>query len=123
METTVAIKLTRKKLEKLVNDPVKSAEIVDLVYVSDIEPGIERIKEGDEFVYLNGGKKINNSEVLNRIKSLVIPPAWTNVWICTNPQGHLQATGIDALNRKQYKYHPLWKPEFYPLPKCDYRCS
>lgn len=108
METAVAIKLTRKKLERLAKDPVKSAETVDLVYVSDTEPGVERVKEGEEFSYLLSGKNISDEETLKRIKSLVIPPAWTSVWICTNPKGHLQVTGVDAMGRKQYKYHPLW---------------
>ncbi len=62
----------------------------------------------NDFVYTLNGKKISDEATLMRIKKLVIPPAWTNVWICKDADGHLQATGLDVKNRKQYRYHPLW---------------
>ncbi|RYY20672.1 MAG: DNA topoisomerase IB, partial [Chitinophagaceae bacterium] len=108
MELVEEIKITGKKLRKLVNDNVKSAEAVNLVYSSDTDPGIRRIKKGDSFHYFLAGKKVKDAETLARIKSLVIPPAWTEVWICCHPRGHLQVTGIDIKNRKQYKYHAMW---------------
>ena len=102
------VKITRTKLKKLVADTAASAEAINLVYVSDTEAGIGRTKHGDQYTYLYNGRKVKDNEVLSRIKSLVIPPAWQQVWICTKDNGHLQATGIDAMGRKQYKYHPLW---------------
>lgn len=90
------------------NDPAKTAAAVNLIYVTDTEPGIIRTKIKSEFQYLKEGTKVKDQEALQRIKSLVIPPAWENVWICVLPNGHLQATGMDVKNRKQYKYHPLW---------------
>lgn len=120
METGAEIKITGRKLKAIVNDTVKSAEIINLNYVSDGAPGIERVKKGSGFAYLLHGATINDKETLGRIRSLVIPPAWQKVWICSDPNGHLQATGIDALGRKQYKYHPLWntlrnQTKFYHL--------
>jgi DNA topoisomerase-1 len=100
--------ITRSKLKKIVNDPVKTAEAVNLIYVNDTEPGIRRVKKGKVFSYLIQDQELEDENELKRIRSLVIPPAWENVWICTNEKGHLQATGIDAKNRKQYKYHQLW---------------
>src|SRR5690606_10963 len=108
MEAATGIRLTRTKLNKLANNPEKSAEIIDLVYVSDTEPGIKRVKQNKYFSYFLGDKKIEDKATLQRINKLVLPPAWKEVWICTNPKGHLQATGIDTRNRKQYKYHDLW---------------
>lgn len=101
-------KLSLKKLKVITNDPVKTAEAVNLVYVTDTEPGILRVRSGKNFYYVKGKKKVKDEKSMQRIKSLVIPPAWDNVWICTLDNGHLQATGIDAMKRKQYKYHPLW---------------
>jgi DNA topoisomerase-1 len=89
-------------------DPQKYAEAVNLVYVTDTEPGIERRKKGKGFLYVYGSKKLNSESDLERIKKLVIPPAWKNVWICRIHNGHLQATGLDARERKQYKYHATW---------------
>ena len=101
--------LGAKKLKSIASNPEKTAQSANLIYVHDSEPGIQRVKNGTGFYYLNGeSKKIKTQIELARIKSLVIPPAWKNVWICNLPNGHLQATGIDALKRKQYKYHPLW---------------
>jgi len=102
------IKLSRKKIKAISKDPEKTAAAINLIYVHDNQPGIKRIKKGKGFSYTVDDKIITDKETLRRIKSLVLPPAWENVWICILPNGHLQATGIDAKNRKQYKYHPLW---------------
>ena len=73
-------------------------------------PGLRRIRRGRGFVYLDErGNRIKKAEVLERVRSLVIPPAWRDVWICGDEYGHLQATGIDAAGRKQYLYHPRWR--------------
>ena len=102
------LKLPPKKIQKIINDPVKTAEAIKLVYVSDQEPGIVRNKTKKDFEYLKKGAKVQDAEELQRIRGLVIPPAWENVWICVLPNGHLQATGLDVMKRKQYRYHPLW---------------
>ena len=110
METTVEqiIRLPRRKIKTILHDAEKAAEAVNLVYVSDTAPGITRVKTGKSFNYLLNNQPVQDPEELKRIKSLVIPPAWENVWICALPNGHLQATGVDKLKRKQYRYHPLW---------------
>ena len=91
-------------------DPVESAKAAGLRYVSDRQPGIKRFKSGTGFRYIDAdGKVVRDKETLARIKTLVIPPAWTGVWICANPKGHLQATGRDARGRKQSRYHPRWR--------------
>jgi DNA topoisomerase I len=83
---------------------------VQLVYVNDQSPGIERRGSPRRFHYVNSrGQRIRSPRVQARIRKLVIPPAWTEVWICSNPRGHLQATGRDARGRKQYLYHPAWQ--------------
>lgn len=102
------IRLTNRKLKKLAKDTQQSAEAIDLLYVSDKEEGIRREKKDKGFVYRWKGKKVTDKAVLARIQSLVLPPAWEEVWICHQKNGHLQATGKDTLGRKQYKYHPLW---------------
>ncbi len=79
-------------------------------YSSDTRPGIARRREGRGFTYrLPNGSLARDREVLARIRSLAIPPAWTDVWICLDPVGHIQATGRDARGRKQYRYHPKWR--------------
>ena len=98
----------KRKLAKIIKDPVKTAEAANLVYVHDTAPGIVRKKVSNNFSYLWGEKKLADENHLNRIKSLVIPPAWENVWICALENGHLQATGTDVKMRKQYRYHPAW---------------
>lgn len=91
-------------------DPALSAEIAGLKYVSDAEPGIKRVKSGDTFSYVDpNGKRLTDEKTLKRIASLVIPPAWTDVWICQSADGHLQAVGRDAKGRKQYRYHPAYR--------------
>src|SRR6476620_9342755 len=104
----VVVKLSKTKIKKIINDPVKTAEAVNLVYVTDQEPGIIRQKNGNGYCYVMKEKKITKESELERIKKLVLPPAWENVWICALHNGHLQATGLDAKKRKQYRYHPAW---------------
>ncbi len=94
----------------LIADPVASARAAGLRYVSDDQPGIQRKGSGKRFRYFRpDGTRVRDSETLRRIRSLVIPPAWTHVWICPIPNGHLQATGRDGKGRKQYRYHPHWR--------------
>ena len=100
--------IPKRKMRMISNDPVKTAAAANLVYVNDLQPGIQRIKKGKTFEYVAGDKKITEEDELQRIKSLVIPPAWEKVWICKLQNGHLQATGLDVKKRKQYRYHPLW---------------
>lgn len=89
--------------------PVDSALAAKLRYVNDGEPGIARVAAGKGFSYRTAqGKPLRDAKTLARIKALVIPPAWTDVWICADANGHLQATGRDARGRKQYRYHPNW---------------
>jgi DNA topoisomerase-1 len=94
----------------VVSDPVESAQAAGLRYVSDIQPGIRRKKAGKGFAYVGtDGKTIRDARELARIRSLAIPPAYTDVWICPSANGHIQATGRDARGRKQYRYHPKWR--------------
>lgn len=91
-------------------DPVESAKFAGLRYVTGEGPGIRRKRAGKSFTYLDTeGKTIRDAATLERIRSLVIPPAWTDVWICPNPNGHLQAHGRDEKGRKQYRYHPAYR--------------
>jgi DNA topoisomerase I len=91
-------------------DPQEAAENAGLTYVSDLEPGIRRKKCRSGFGYFGvSGTKIHDKAILKRIRKLAIPPAWTDVWICSKRNGHLQATGRDAKGRKQYRYHPAFR--------------
>jgi DNA topoisomerase I len=91
-------------------DPVKSARMAGLRYVTDLAPGIRRKRAGKHFSYVGvDGQPIDDLATLKRIKSLAIPPAWIDVWIAPTPRGHIQATGRDAKGRKQYRYHPKWR--------------
>jgi DNA topoisomerase-1 len=91
-------------------DPPRAARLAQLTYVSDDRPGIQRSGRPGHFVYLRaGGKKVTDAATLARIAHLAIPPAWTDVWICPDPRGHIQATGRDVRRRKQYRYHPRWR--------------
>lgn len=82
---------------------------IALRYVHCQEAGIRRIRRGRRFAYLDAnGARLTSGRTVKRIEALVIPPAWQSVWICSDPTGHLQATGIDARGRKQYRYHPRW---------------
>ena len=90
--------------------PPAQAKAHGLHYVSDTEPGIRRRRSGKGFAYrMPDGQPVRDRETLARIAKLAIPPAYTDVWICTDPLGHLQATGRDQRGRKQYRYHPRWK--------------
>lgn len=108
IQVSESLKITKRKIRSIGTDPEKTAKAVNLVYVSDTQPGITRVKNGDKYEYFFKDKKIEEDEELLRIKHLVIPPAWENVWICKLENGHLQATGIDLRKRKQYKYHAQW---------------
>lgn len=91
-------------------DPVASAKSASLRYVSDGESGFQRRKHGTGVVYLDAeGARIDDDTTLERIRTLAIPPAWEEVWICPFRNGHLQATGRDARGRKQYRYHARWR--------------
>lgn len=93
-----------------VADPREAADTAGLRYVSDARPGISRRKAGKGFAYTKAdGQKVDDARTLMRIKTLAIPPAWTDVWICPFADGHIQATGRDARGRKQYKYHELFR--------------
>ena len=104
----LVIAIPKKKLNNILKNPAKTAEAANLVYVHDTTPGIVRKKAAKSFSYLLDEKKLEDEAHLHRIKSLVIPPAWENVWICALENGHLQATGVDVKMRKQYRYHPAW---------------
>ncbi len=87
-----------------------SAKAAGLHYMTDSAPGITRKGAGKGFSYLDHrGQRITDRSVIARIKKIVIPPAWTDVWICPHPDGHIQATGRDAKNRKQYRYHERYR--------------
>ncbi len=91
-------------------DPVAAAKLARLRHVSDDMPGITRHKARSGFDYrLPDGELVRDLDTLKRIRSLAIPPAWTAVWICPYPNGHIQATGRDNRGRKQYRYHPRWR--------------
>ncbi len=91
------------------SNPVDSAAAAGLRYVNDEGPGIRRKRNGRAFSYIGpDGERIRDRKVIQRIKALVIPPAWTDVWICPEGDGHIQATGRDARRRKQYRYHARW---------------
>lgn len=97
-------------MDNLDDEIIKEMKNESLRYVSDTSPGFFRQKNGNLFSYYDAqGKKITNSNTLERIKGLVIPPAWKNVWIAPISNSHLQATGIDDRGRKQYIYHEAWK--------------
>jgi DNA topoisomerase-1 len=90
-------------------DPAEARDL-GLIYSNDEDGGIARKRSGRGFRYLNGdGGAVADEKTLERIQSLVIPPAWTDVWISASPRGHIQATGRDAKGRKQYRYHPRWR--------------
>ena len=105
---TGLLRPSRKKPLPL--DPLESAKAADLRYVDDSGPGIRRTPHGKSFRYKRAdGSSVRDLPTLRRIASLAIPPAWTNVWICPSPDGHIQATGRDARGRKQYRYHPRFR--------------
>lgn len=93
-------------------EPASDARAAGLRYVSDAGPGIRRRRRGAGFSYVEAqGRTVRDAAQLARIRALAIPPAWTSVWICPLPNGHLQATGRDARGRKQYRYHAAWRVE------------
>ena len=107
---TVATKLSNQR------DPiaqgVSSAKAAGLRYCDALKPGITRRRRGKSFVYYGpDGRVIRDEKVLQRARSLVLPPAWNDVWISTDARAHLQATGRDAAGRKQYRYHAMWRAE------------
>lgn len=90
--------------------PHEFAKIAALKYVTDSDSGIHRRRHGKGFQYLSkSGRVVKDKATLKRIRALVLPPAWKDVWICANPNGHLQAVGVDARGRKQYRYHAKWR--------------
>ncbi|HJT33892.1 MAG TPA: hypothetical protein VJ783_17740 [Pirellulales bacterium] len=91
------------------DNPSRTARNAGLRYVTDHAPGLRRRRAGGGFQYLGPRGRVRDPATLARIRSLAIPPAWTDVWICASPNGHLQATGRDARGRKQYRYHPRWR--------------
>ena len=91
-------------------EPIATAKAAGLRYISDTMPGIRRVKRGAHFAFVApSGKPIRDEAEIKRIRTLAIPPAYTDVWISPDPKGHLQATGRDARGRKQYRYHRLWR--------------
>jgi len=103
-----AAPLTHKDFLQADKHYEEAAIAANLLYVKDSEPGITRVKKGKSFAYYLQGKSIKAKKEIARIHKLVIPPAWMNVWICPVENGHIQATGMDLRNRKQYRYHELW---------------
>jgi DNA topoisomerase-1 len=98
--------------QTLSTEHVDSAKAAGLRYVSDSMPGIKRLRHGRGFSYVGtDGQTIQEKDVIKRFRSLVIPPAWTDVWICPLEDGHLQVTARDARGRKQYRYHPNFRQQ------------
>lgn len=88
---------------------VRAARSAQLRHVTGGGPGVRRVGRGKAFAYVDPrGRPVKDSATLARIRSLAIPPAWTDVWICPSPNGHIQAVGRDARGRKQFRYHPRW---------------
>jgi DNA topoisomerase-1 len=103
---TLRLAATRNSLPT----PEHFAKAAGLTYVSDRGPGIRRVGTGKRVTYVGPtGRAVKDAATLRRIRSLVIPPAWTDVWICPIETGHIQATGVDDRGRKQYRYHPRWR--------------
>jgi len=103
-----ALPLKHKDFLKVDKHYEEAAVAAHLLYVKDSDPGITRLKKGKGFGYYFQDKAIKSKRELDRIRKLVIPPAWMNVWICPLENGHIQATGLDLRKRKQYRYHELW---------------
>jgi DNA topoisomerase I len=108
--TAAARKKKLSEVVQLVLDPAEAAKLAKLRHVSDQMPGITRRMARHGFDYRHpDGALVRDIDTLKRIRSLVIPPAWTAVWICPYPNGHIQAVGRDNRGRKQYRYHPRWR--------------
>jgi len=104
------LRLRRAAVANDLPAPRQFAQATGLLWVNDQSPGIRRVGSARRFRYVAAtGRQVRDAATLGRIKSLVIPPAWREVWICPSPRGHIQATGIDARGRKQYRYHPDWR--------------
>jgi DNA topoisomerase-1 len=103
-------KARAKSIPPEARDAAEAAEVAGLRYVSDSMPGISRRRAGKGFSYSSpDGRTLRDPRTVARIRALAIPPAYTDVWICPDPNGHIQATGRDARGRKQYRYHPRWR--------------
>src|ERR1700736_6690254 len=110
MAASTALPRPRKKKQLATADPVESAALAKLEYVAETGPAIAGKRSGAGFPYFDAdGRSIRDKKVPARIAALVIPPAWTSVWICTNPYGHIQAVGRDVKGRKQYRYHARYR--------------
>jgi DNA topoisomerase-1 len=110
MDTPARKAGNRNGIETASDESVAAAVEAGLQYVSDDTPGYRRTGNGANFEYLDThGKQIRDEQRLFRIRRLAIPPAWSDVWICPCPNGHIQATGRDARGRKQYRYHDRWR--------------
>ncbi len=108
--TRSVVRRPRRCVNTGTSDPAAAAKSVGLRYVGDDSPGIRRDIGPLGFRYISAnGRVIRQAAELERIRALVIPPAWTDVWVCAHPHGHVQATGRDARGRKQYRYHPAWR--------------
>jgi DNA topoisomerase I len=100
----------RSRALRAAADPHGAASVADLSYVSDAAPGIRRLRAGRGFRYRRpDGRPLRDPRELQRIRTLAVPPAWRDVWICRDPHGHIQAIGRDARGRRQYRYHPRWR--------------
>jgi DNA topoisomerase-1 len=106
--STVTARAVRRAV-RLHDDPEASAAAAGLRYVCDSDPGFRRVRHGRGFSFRDSRGRPPSPVQLDRIRALVIPPAWQDVWICRSADGHLQATGVDEAGRKQYLYHPHWR--------------
>ena len=103
-------KSVRPEASSVAVESAVAARSAGLHYVSDSAPGIRRMRVGKGFRYVTSqGRRVHDPADLSRIRSLAIPPAWNDVWICPSPRGHIQAVGRDARRRKQYRYHSRWR--------------
>src|SRR5437867_1897884 len=101
---------SRSRALREASDPRRAARVADLTYVTDAAPGIRRRRFGRGFRYFGpDGRVLSDSAERERIRRLVVPPAWRDVWICPDPHGHIQAIGRDGRGRRQYRYHPRWR--------------
>lgn len=108
LDSEEIIQLSHHEFLKIDKDYEEAATVANLIYVTGDKTGIKRIKKGKGFTYIFDEKPLKDKEQIEHIRKLAIPPAWTNVWICHLPNGHIQATGFDLRQRKQYRYHNLW---------------
>jgi DNA topoisomerase-1 len=110
MTSIVRVRRRTPSLPDIMSDPEESAKAARLRYVVPGSPGIRRRGAGRGFAYTDAeGRIVRDPETLRRIRALVIPPAWTDVWIAASPHAHLQAVGRDARGRRQYRYHARWR--------------